>query len=136
MEVKKFGEIDKIKKIDFTEEDMIGFEGWETFSNAHYVMTKFYTSGNQNRRSNNPHGITYERMLKVFGEPNFQDDYNESDWWILEYKGEKYSININSHGEGSSICKYTPDSITGQLMYDKKFNQDAQEFYDELFKLI
>jgi len=135
MEIKKFGEIGKIKKIDFSLEDMKDFEGWQSFSNAHYLMSNFYKSGDQNRISNNPHGITYERISKVFGEPNFQDEYNESNWWILEYKSEKYAVDVNSH-EGSGISKFVPNSVDGSLMYDKKFNQDAQEFYTELFKLI
>lgn len=132
MKVDKFNE-DLIKKIDFSLLDMNEFEGWKSFSNAHYLMRDFYASSDDNRINNNIHGIKFDRVKNVFGEPNFQDTYNGSFWWILEYKGEKYSIDINTH-EGSSICKYVTDDIN--IMYDKKFNEDVSEFCKQLFKQL
>lgn len=125
---------EKIIKIEsFSEDDLNNIEP-VSFGSAQYFMMNFLNSGVDNRRKNNPHGITYERMLKEFGKPNFQTDYNESDWWILEYKGEKYSVDVSSHEEGSMICKFF-DNVAYRT-YDKKFNQDAQDFYDQLIKQI
>jgi hypothetical protein len=137
MKIKKVNEINEelIKKIDdFLEEDLDNYKGRESFGNAQYFMMSFLNSGDDNRRKNNPHSITYERMFKEFGEPNFQTDYNESDWWILEYKGEIYSVDVSTHEEGSMICKLF-DNVVYRI-YDKKFNQDAQDFYNQLFKQI
>jgi len=122
-----------IKKIDFSYEDMNEFEGWKSLSNANYFMRDFYNSSDDNRKNNNIHCIKFGRLKNVFGEPNFQDNYNGSFWWILEYKGDKYSIDINTH-EGSGVCKYITDDIN--VMYDDKFNKDASEFSEQLFKQI
>ena len=138
MRIKNFREVTKpeeiIKKIDFSFEDFEKLNNFEPFSNAHFFMISFYNSDDENRKKNNPHGIKYNRMFKAFGEPNFNDDYADGDYWILEYKGEKYSINIRG-SEGSQICKQVVED-DGYLMYDQKFNEDAQEFYEQLFKQI
>jgi len=124
----------KIEKIDFTKEDLDNIKRIESFGNAHKFMMYILNSGDDNRRNNNPHGITYERMFNAFGEPNFQTEYNESDWWVFEYNGEKYSVDVSSHEEGSMICKFFDDVV--YRIYDKKFNQDAIDFYNQLFKQI
>ena len=136
MKIKNFREVSEseeiIKKIDISFEE---FEklNFEPFSNAHFFMSSFYNSDGENRKKNNPHGIKYNRMFKSFGEPNFDDDYDDVDYWILEYNGEKYSINIRE-SEGSQICKQIEDEE--YLMYDRKFNEDVQNFYEQLFKQI
>ena len=135
MKIKKVNEINdyKIKKVEhFSEKDLDNYE-LESFGNAQYFMMNFLNSGDNNRRNNNPHGISYERMFKAFGESNFQSDYNESYWWILEYNDELYTVDVNEH-EGSMICKVFDDVVN--RIYDKKFNQDTQDFYTQLFKQI
>lgn len=137
MKIKKVNEINDsteiIKKIDnFSEEDIKNFER-ESFGNAQYFMMSFLNSGDNNRIKNNPHGINYDRMFKEFGEPNFIRDYDGAYFWILEYKGEKYSVDVNEH-EGSMICKFFND--VAFRTYDKQFNIDAQNFYDQLFKQL
>lgn len=137
MKIKKLNELNDldeiIKKIDnFSEKDMYVFY-LQSFGNAHYFMMNFLNSGDNNRIKNNPHGIKYDRMFKEFGEPNFIRDYDGSYFWILEYKGEKYSVDVNEH-EGSMICKFFND--VEFRTYNKQFNQDAQNFYNQLFKQL
>lgn len=125
---------EKIYKNDNFSEDDLNKIKLVSFGSAQYFMMSILNSGDDKRIKNNPHCITYERMFKVFGEPNFRTDYNESDWWIFEYRGEKYSVDVSSHEEGSMICKFF-DKVASRT-YDKKFNQDAKDFYKQLFKQI
>lgn len=103
----------------------------ESFGNAHYFISDFYNSSTQNRILRNPHGIKYDTMFNVFGEPNFQDDYNEDDWWILEYDDSLFTVHIGSHGEGSMISKFF-DSVK-RVTYNKQFSIDAENFHKQLF---
>ena len=54
-------------------------------------------------------------------------------WWIFEYKGEKYAVSTSLYGEGSFVFKY---DVNEPSPNDKKLNQDAQDFYDQLFTQI
>ena len=137
MKVKKVNELKDnniINKVDYISSyDDIEKYHLESFGNAHYFISNFYKSGDHNRKNNNPHGISYERIHKVFGEPNFQSDYNDSYFWILEYNNELYAVDVNEH-EGSMICRLFDD--VKSRTYDKQFSMDAQKFYDQLFKQL
>lgn len=103
-----------------SEEDMNDFKDWLNLAN--YGL-----------HSN----ITYDEMYKIFGVPNFQDDYNESDWWILDYKGDRYAVDINSHEEGTWLHMYVEGSSDLSAIYTyKEISIKAKDFYDKLFQII
>jgi len=128
-------EITKVEK--FCYQELLNFEenggAAEPVGNAQYYMVKLYNSSTEIRNKRNPHNIQYEQMAKLFGSHNFQDDYNDSFWWILEFDGKRWSVDTNIH-EGSNVRLFF-DEI-GYRIYDKTFSKDAEDFCNTLFDLI
>ena len=119
MKVNKFNK-NLIKKIDFSFEDMNDYEDWHKCANIVH----------DNKQTN----IEYNDMFAEFGESNFMEDYDDSDWWILEYNDDKFAVDISSHGEGSWIEIYLPDQVGA--IYDDNIKQKVKIFFNQLYKQI
>ena len=97
--------MEKITKIEpFTVEDFNQLEIDGDFiycGNVHLFME----TQMGRPRINNPFGITFEQMRKAFGSQSFEMD--EASYWMLEWGGKKWYVDIDGHEEGSGISLYT-----------------------------
>lgn len=120
----------------WTEEMMLKHEedySLEYVGNAHHYFSAFIRTSDENRRTINPHNINGDLMLQKFGEPNFQDDYKGSDWWILSYKGNTWAVDTNER-EGSGIWRFYDDKVN--RMFDKQHSKEMGEFVNDLYNVL
>lgn len=126
--------IEKLK--GWTEEMMLKHEkdySLEYVGNAHYFFSQFIRSSDENRLTRNPHNISNDKMRNKFGEPNFQDDYKGSEWWILSYKGNTWAVDTNMN-EGSGVWRFYNDNIN--RMNDKQHSIEMGEFINYLYDIL
>jgi hypothetical protein len=91
---------------DYTEtdfnDDLYHYSG----NNDYYVdnsLIKYTSQYHQNHRGIN---VDKEVAVEKLGKPNFINDYNDDNYWIFDFEGDRYYYQNNAHGEGCSVGIY------------------------------
>lgn len=122
-----------MKKIQsFTQKEFLDDNtNLEAFGNHHSASSRYYNSGDYNRRNYNPFTIKYQEMKLHFGKPNFIFDYDDSEIWCIEYNDNLFVVRTDERS-GSQIYQ----KISQRFNITTSESESVYNFYETLMNLL
>lgn len=75
-------------------------------NNYHYVDESLINHTSQHHKNHLGINVETIKAIEKLGKPNFQNSYNDDNYWIFDFNGDRFYYQNNPHGEGCSVGIY------------------------------